>query len=200
MNILFVNACLRGKPASNTLALCHTVLEDMAKANPKNKIETVDLLAQPLSPFTADMVQQRDALLNSKNYGHSSFNLAHQFAKADAIIIGAPYWDLSFPGVLKAYAEHICVCGITFTYANNRPVSLCQVKNLAYITTAGGYIGQYNFGSAYWQGLCQHFFGINKVDVLTAEGLDILGADTTAIMNEAKKKAVTLAGQLSAII
>ena len=39
--------------------------------------------------------------------------------KADEIVIGAPYWDLSFPAALKVYIEHVSVCDIAFHYTED---------------------------------------------------------------------------------
>ena len=35
------------------------------------------------------------------------------------IVIAAPYWDLSFPAVLKTYLEQINVLGVTFDYSDD---------------------------------------------------------------------------------
>lgn len=52
--------------------------------------------------------------------------LAEQFAQADEIVVAAPYWDLSFPSILKVYLERVCVTGITFHYVENREEGLCR--------------------------------------------------------------------------
>ena len=68
----------------------------------------------------------------------------------DVIVIGAPFWDLSFPAALKLYFENVTVSGITFEYSEKgRPVGKCNAKKLYYITTSGGYIGNNNFGVDY---------------------------------------------------
>ena len=56
------------------------------------------------------------------------FYYARQFAEADQIVIAAPFWDLSFPAILKAYMEQITVSGITFEYINGRPCGRCKKK------------------------------------------------------------------------
>ena len=42
--------------------------------------------------------------------------MPNRWPEADEIVIGAPYWDLSFPAALKTYLEHCCVCDVTFHY------------------------------------------------------------------------------------
>ena len=41
------------------------------------------------------------------------FDLARQFARAEIIVMAAPYWDLSFQAALKQYLEQVNVVGIT---------------------------------------------------------------------------------------
>jgi FMN-dependent NADH-azoreductase len=115
--------------------------------------------------------------------------LSQQFASADTIVIAAPFWDFSFPSVLKIYFENITVSGITFEYSDEgRPLSKCGAKKLYYITTSGGYIGNNNFGFDYVKALAENFFGINDISFYSAEGLDIFGADIRSIMDEAKER------------
>ena len=103
------------------------------------------------------------------------------------MVVAAPYWDLMFPAVLKTYLESITVSGITFRYsAQGRPESLCKAKALYYVTTAGGFIGQNDFGFSYIQALAQNFFGIPELHRYAAEGLDIYGADVEKIMCSVK--------------
>ena len=59
------------------------------------------------------------------------------------------------------------------------------------MTTAGGFIGQNDFGFAYIKALAQNFFGIEQVNRYAAEGLDIFGADVEQIMSQAKAAITT---------
>ena len=57
------------------------------------------------------------------------FSLAKEFAIADTIVIAAPYYDLSFPAMLKQYFEQINVLGVTFTYSDSGiPEGLCKAR------------------------------------------------------------------------
>ena len=123
------------------------------------------------------------------DFSGKEFEQAKKFANADTIVIAAPFWDLSFPSVLKIYFENITVSGITFEYSREgRPISKCNAKKLYYVTTSGGPIGKNNFGFDYVKALAENFFGISEVCFFSAEGLDIFGADVNAIMDEAKKR------------
>ena len=93
-----------------------------------------------------------------------------QFAGADEIVIAAPYWDLSFPSILKVYLEQICITGITFQYTpEGIPEGLCRARHIIYVTTAGGPVYQ-NMGFDYVKALSDAFFGIHEqVGVYRAE-------------------------------
>lgn len=177
MTTLFVNACAREE--SRTLSLCHAYLE----GNPA--VEEVRLFERNLVPFDWKMVEERVALIEKADWGDSMFDLAKQFAAADEIVIGAPYWDLSFPAVLKVYIEHVTVNGIVFHYTEEgRPEGLCKAKRLVYITTSGGPCSFANYGFEYLQGIA-HMFGIPETHFISAELLDVIGQDVDAIMNDA---------------
>lgn len=187
MKILFVNACIR-EEHSRTERLCYRVLEELMKQNDQVKITQVELSKTDLVPLDGAMLKKRNELIAAGNRQHAMFRYAQDFAQADGIVIGAPYWDLSFPALLKIYLEQVCVEGITFRYAEDgKPVGLCAAKRLVYVTTSGGYIGTMNFGYDYVRGLCL-LFGIPETDFLSAEGLDIVGTDTETKLREAEEK------------
>ena len=177
--ILFINACVR--PFSRTLDLAKYVLSKLS-----GDIEEVKLYNEQLSPLGLEEMHIRDKSAKSKNFTNSVFNHAKQFANAETIVIAAPYWNLSFPAVLKSYFENITVNGLTFCYGENGiPYGLCKSKKLIYVTTSGGPI-VYNFGFDYVSALAKNFYGINDVQLVKAEGLDIYGADVSDIMQTVK--------------
>ena len=55
------------------------------------------------------------------------------------------------------------------------------------MTTSGGPI-IHNFGFKYVDTMAREFYGINETRFICAEGLDIIGADTESILNEAIRK------------
>ena len=177
--ILFINACVR--PSSRTLELAKHVLSKLS-----GRVEEVKLYNEQLLPLGLEEMELRDKSSKSKDFSHSLFSNAKQFANAGTIVIATPYWDLSFPAVLKSYFENITVNGLTFYYGENGiPYGLCKAKKLIYVTTSGGPI-IYNFGFDYVSALAKNFYGINDVQLVKAEGLDIYGADVSSIIKKAK--------------
>lgn len=182
---LFVDGGMREN--SRTRELAEVVL-----ARLEGEVERVALADGCAAALTPETLALRDELLASQDYDHPMFSLAHQFAAADAIVVAAPYWDLLFPAAVRAYFEAVTVGGITFRYDDHGiPRSLCRGKRLIYVTTAGGPIVR-NFGFEYVEAMAKMFFGIERVEYLAAEGLDIYGADIAAIMEEAKNRAAAL--------
>ena len=178
--ILFVDCCVRENSRTKELARC--VLDRL-----EGEIHRLDLDQEKLKPLDRELLQKRERLVSENDYSDDMFLYAKEFAKADTIVIAAPYWDLMFPALLKIYTERIMVSGITFTYVNDEPLGLCKGRRLIYITTSGGPM-YYNFGFDYMKAMAETFFGIQEVQLFKAENLDMEGADVTAIMQEAKSE------------
>ena len=87
--ILFVNACVRKQ--SRTLRLAKNLLDQL-----DGEIKEVCLENVAFPVADEDFINRRDVLKNSGKYDDPMFDLARDFAKADTIVIAAPYYDLSF--------------------------------------------------------------------------------------------------------
>ena len=180
--ILFINACARKESRTKELADC-------LLAKLQGPVEEVRLNEIQFPVADESFLRKRDQLIRAHAFSHPLFALARQFAEADEIIIAAPFWDLSFPAVLKQYFEQINVLGITFRYTpEGIPQGLCRAKRLTYITTTGGNYFPEEYGFGYVKALAQSFYGIHTVNLIKAVGLDIVGADVNAIMEAAKKE------------
>ena len=117
------------------------------------------------------------------DFSDDMFRYAKQFAESDIVVVAAPYWDMSFPAMLKIYFEAVSVQGVTFRYSEDgMPVGLTNVKKVIYVTTAGGPVGDFNLGFDYVRSLCGMLYGIPEVVCHKAEFLDIIGADVDAIL------------------
>lgn len=180
MSTLFINACVRD--GSRTEKLAKFFLDGLC-----DDVHQVNLQSEKIQPLDRESLMLRDRLVAEHITDHPLLKYAKEFAEADTIVIAAPFWDLSFPSLLKIYLEAITVCGITFRYENNAPVGLCRAKKLFYLTTAGGPIFS-DFGFSYVKELAEKFYGIRQTHCFRAEGLDIAGADVDGIMTKAKSE------------
>lgn len=165
MSILFINACVREN--SRTLKLAKSILSNMS-----GEITEVNLNKENLSPLNSELLEKRECLLRRERMDDPMLFYARQFANADEIVIAAPFWDLSFPALLKVYVEQITVAGITFEYINGRPYGLCKAKSLTYVTTSGGPI-LVDFGYEYIKALAKSFYGISQTKAYRAMNLDV---------------------------
>ncbi len=180
--ILFVNACVRSE--SRTKKIADALLKKLGENYIEVKLEDIEF-----PKTTEDFLHYRDTCIESRDFSDSYFDYAQDFARADTIVIAAPYWDLSFPAVLKQYIEHINVLGITFEYtAEGFPRGLCNAKKLYYVMTAGGNYVPGKFGFGYIKTLAESFYGIEDVELIKAVGLDIYGTDADAIVRECIEK------------
>lgn len=194
--ILFVNACIRGE-RSRTLELCREFLTGLKQRGAC--IREVNLEQAHLLPLGEQKVAFRSQLTRAKLYDDDIFDFAHQIAEADEVVIGAPYWDLSFPAALKTYIEHVSVEGITFHYTDEGVCEgLCRAKRIVYITTSGGLVSSEldengdpkpgcNLGYDYVRAIAK-MFGIPETRCVSAEGLDIVGVNINDQMDKARTR------------
>ncbi len=196
--VLFVNACMRGEE-SRTLQLCRDYLYALQEKG--EMVTEVNLDDLRLEPLTGEKLALRTHLANEKNFDEAMFDYARQLANADEVVIGAPYWDLSFPAALKTYIEHASIDNITFRYTpEGKCVGLCKAKHTTYITTVGGFVtckpgelpaddpqpGQ-NLGYDYICAIA-HMFGLEPVRYVAAEGLDVVGVDVSWQLFKAQER------------
>lgn len=150
-------------------------------------IKEIVLSEEKIAPLDNRTLEKRDTLISENNFNDDMFSYAKDFAESDVIVISAPYWDLSFPSILKVFFEHINVLKLVFDYSDKGEiVSLCKAKKLYYVTTKGGY-GPDDFGFKYIEALSKTFYGIKDVVLIKAEGLDICGNPLEDILEKAKE-------------
>ena len=180
--LLVVDCCIR-KEESRT----KKILERFLSAAPSDcEVERLVLTEENLAPLMGDFFEQRQRLLETGDFSHPRFRYAKQFANADLVVIAAPFWDLAFPALLKLYIEQVSLDGITFGANETGLVGLCRGTDLVFLTARGGF---------YTDDL-HTFFGFDRYHCVAADGMDVAGFDGKASLEEACKKAETLAASL----
>ena len=190
----FVDSCISQREGgSRTRQLCSAFIDAFLASHPDYRLVTVDVSALDLPNFTLPMLNERDKLLKEGHTDLPQFAHARQFAAADRIVVGAPYWDMAFPGALRTYVEHICANRIGYCYGEDGPQGLCHADKLMYITTGGGFIDDYaNIGYHHWVMLCRQF-GIGLCETVVADAMDITPELQKEHMDAALAKAVETA-------
>lgn len=189
--VLFVDCCIR-REESRTKKIASHFLNEL-KNNGGYEIDTICLMDEGISYLSGDFFEEREKLLKSKQLDHPRFQYARDFASYDKIVVAAPFWDLSFPALLKAYIENLCVEGITFQCDETGCFGTCKADNMLYITTRGDNFtdSPLEMGSRYMEAMCI-FFGIDTYDCIAAEGLDLGVIPVEEIIDGAMEKATKL--------
>lgn len=173
---LYINACTRKD--SRTSKIANNVLEKLGN------FETINLYDLDIKPIDEDFINRRSNLISLGNYNDRMFDLAKKVASADNIVIAAPFWDLSFPSILKVFIENIYCIGIVTEYdSNGNIVKLCKGNCLYYVSTSGANMKE-DYGYKYISDIFVNYFGFKKSKLIKAEMLDIDGSDADKIVND----------------
>ena len=176
--ILYVNCCAREQ--SRTDILAREVIKRIG-----DEVVELNLYKENLKSLDAKAVAKRDSLAAAGNFSDPMFDYAKQFMSADTIVIGAQFWDYSFPSLLKTYIENVFCVGLISVYDQfGVPHGKCRADKLYYVSTAGGqFLPEY--GYEWIRAVVTRSFGIRETGLIYAEMLDIEGNDADAIMRKA---------------
>ncbi len=192
MKLLLIDGCVSQRgPGSRTRALAEAFLSAFREANPEAEVETVRLEKLDIRPFLPAALEERDALASVGAFDAPVFALARQFRAADKIVAAAPFWDLSFPAVMRVYIEYISANGLCYHYEADGCHGDCKASRLAYLTSGGDLERDESLGVLYWRQLAR-MFGVPRFDYVFAGGLDVDPAKAPELMDAACEKARAL--------
>ena len=189
MDVLYIDCCIRGEQ-SRTKKLAEAFLAELSKREDVS-VERLILMDEPIIPFSNGFFWQRERLLEQGELNHPRFRYAHRFQQADRIVIAAPFWDLSFPALLKVYIENLCVQGITFDCdEKNGCFGVCRAEKMLFLTTRGGALegSPIDNGTKYLSDMSK-FFGIPSFTSIAADALDMGLEPVETILNRAIARA-----------
>lgn len=191
--VLYIKANSKNKGESKTFDISDYFIEKYTLKNPQDEIEILDLYNENIRFLTNEDLEghKNPSLLNKE-----ILKYVEQFLNSDKIVISAPFWNLSIPAILKAYIDYICVSGLTFKYTQKGPVGLCENKKIIHVVTRGGDYSseramQYEMGDRYLRAIFG-FLGITDFTTVSADNLDVIGANKEKIMEDAKEKIIGL--------
>ena len=127
--LVVIDACIR-EEESRTRRIAEPVIAALAK---RYEIKRYDLTQMQIAPLTPRTYADRAAGIIPE----WALEAARTVAAADRILIAAPFWDMSFPAVLKTFFEHISLFDVTFTDNGHSCVGLCKCEKVMYVTTRG---------------------------------------------------------------
>lgn len=103
-----------------------------------------------------------------------AIDCAKTIAEADRIVIAAPFWDMSFPAVLKAFFEQTSLYDITFADNGEECIGLCRCQKVLYITTRGMNIktGEPREQATPYIKALSTLWGLGEVVTIAAQNMD----------------------------
>ena len=127
--LMVIDACMRDE-ASRTRRILGPIVAELGK---RYEIETVRLDGEDYQSVGRKVLAER-----SGGYvPEETVAMARKIADADRIVIAAPFWDMSFPAILKVFIENMSLFNITFRDNGTDFEGLCRSEKVLYITTRG---------------------------------------------------------------
>lgn len=170
--LVFIDACVR-QEQSRTWRIAGPIVDALR--------ERYEITEYHL-PQMADIVPLTPGSYGERTRGETpqwAVDCAKRIAQADRLVIAAPFWDMSFPAVLKAFIEQTSLFNITFADDGTKCVGLCSCQKVLYITTRGMDIptgDPREQGSPYIKALSS-LWGLGEVVTLAASGMDYAGEE-----------------------
>lgn len=173
--MIFVNACIREED-SRTLRIAKDILKN-------ENIEEIDLNKMNLLPYT---YSNNPVMHGIKD---EFIDLSKKIANSDGLIIAAPFWDMSFPALLKVFLEKLSIVDVMFKDTGETCLGIAKCPFMFLITTRGMNIDDESpleQATPYLKALCE-LWGIKKFDSISAYNLDY---SSSSIVEEKIKNAI----------
>ena len=183
--LLYITANPKAEEQSYSLSVGRAFLEEYKNANPDDDIIELDLYQTHIPHIDTDVFSGWGKLQQGKAFDELSAEektkvarineLTDQFISADRYVFVTPLWNFSFPPMVKAYIDTICIAGKTFRYTAEGPVGLLQGKRAVHIQARGGVYSEgpakdMEFGDKYLRTVLG-FIGIQDVQTVVVEGM-----------------------------
>lgn len=168
--LIIIDSCMREE--SRTKLILDAAREVLSA---RYNIETIDVNLLALPPVTPEVLKER----TSGRVPEETVAVARRIASADRLVIASPFWDMSFPAVLKAFFENMSLYNVTFTDDGTTCTGLCNCRKVLYITTRGMDIPTGDFrdqGASYLKALSS-LWGLGEVITLAAWNLDYMPSE-----------------------
>lgn len=205
--VLYITAHPHDDTQSFSMAAGKAFIEAYKEAKPNDEIINVDLYKEHIPQIDADVFSGWGKLQSGKGFEELSADekakvgrlseLCDQFISGDKYVFVTPMWNFSFPPVMKAYIDSVCVAGKTFQYTEQGPKGLLTNKKALHIQARGGIYSegpaaQMEMGHRYLTALMQ-FFGVPSFEGIFVEG----HAAMPEKAQEIKDKAISQAKELA---
>lgn len=207
--ILYITAHPNDHQTSYSMAVGREFIEAYREANPTDEVIYLDLYKLSIPHIDADVFSGWGKLRGGSSFDQLSEaertkvarlnEIVEQYVAADKYVYVSPMWNFSFPPILKAYIDAICIAGKTFKYTENGPVGLLTSKKAVHIQARGGIYSEgpaagFESGHSYLQKIMQ-FHGVPSFEGIFAEGMAAMPDKAQSI----KEKAIAQAKELAKV-
>ncbi|QIQ21963.1 FMN-dependent NADH-azoreductase [Zophobihabitans entericus] len=182
MHILHIDSSIN-LTSSTSRQLTAKIVEKLKQKHPNAKVTYRDLYK---SPATYLSIEAAMAIRTGNTDGLSAAvkqevaeieRSIEELMTCDAIVIGAPMYNLSVPASLKSWVDQVCQAGRTFAYTATGPKGLVKDKPTYLAISRGGMYSEepmnsYDFQLPYLQSILG-LLGITDIKAVIAEGVDI---------------------------
>ena len=170
--LVVIDACVR-QEMSRTWRIAEPVIEVLMR-----RYETTIYhlpMMEGIEPLTPQSFRERGLGKIPK----WAIDCARALADADRILIAAPFWDMSFPAVLKAFFEQTSLYDITFSDNGKQCVGLCKCEKVMYITTRGMDIstGEPREQATPYLKALSSLWGLGEIVTVSAQNMDYVGEE-----------------------
>lgn len=197
--VLYITAHPHDHQTSFSMAVGKAFIDAYREANPNDEIINVDLYKSDIPQIDADVFSGWGKLQSGSSFDQLSDaekakvsrlgEIVDQYVAADKYVFVSPMWNFSFPPVLKAYIDAICVAGKTFKYTENGPVGLLTDKKAIHIQASGGVYSEgpaagFESGHSYLKKIMQ-FHGVPSFEGIFVEGMAAMPDQAQSIKEKA---------------
>jgi FMN-dependent NADH-azoreductase len=205
--VLYITAHPHDHQTSFSLAVGKEFIEAYRESNPTDEVINLDLYNLEIPQIDADVFSgwgklgsgsAFDQLSEAEKAKVARLNeIVDQYVAADKYVFVSPMWNFSFPPVLKAYIDAICIAGKTFKYTENGPIGLLTGKKAVHIQASGGVYSEgpaaaFESGHSYLAKIMQ-FHGVSSFEGIFVEGMSAMPDKAQEIKENAIVKAKEVA-------
>lgn len=163
--LVYIDCCMRDE--SRTKRIATPLIEELSK---KYDIDVISLEGSTYPPVDSKTLEDRNNGIVPKEHVET----ASRIASAERIVIAAPFWDMSFPSILKVFLENMSLFGVTFDSNSTECYGLCKCKKVLYITTRGMNISTgeaLEQATPYLKAL-SYLWGLGDIITISAQNMD----------------------------
>ncbi|WP_028563528.1 NAD(P)H-dependent oxidoreductase [Paenibacillus pinihumi] len=207
--VLYITANPGNEETSYSLGVGQEFVREYRSANPEDEVIHLDLFKMGIPHLDSDIFAAWGKLGSGIDFNELTdtekiklsrlTELVDQFVAADKYVFISPIWNFSFPTVMKAYLDALCVAGKTFKYVSGQGrVGLLQDKKAIHIQASGGVLSgdsinaDWEMGHRYLR-IIMDFFGVPSFEGIFVEGTATAPEQAQTIKENAIQKARQMA-------